>query len=103
MTSQLIASGKLIIADSCALGCLQVKVPLLALNAEDDPVVAAAAWPLRAAEQSSSVVLATTRKGGHVAHFEVGCSLCILDQECVSMQQGQPFSAHRGLNLRGGG
>ena len=80
-----------------AIGCLQIHVPLLALNAEDDPIVTAAALPLKAAEQSSSVVLATIRKGGHVAHFEVGCWLCILNCECVSIQSKTTLCCSQGV------
>ena len=82
ITAQLIASGRLLLADLLCTW-LQIKVPLLALNAEDDPIVTAAALPLKASEQSSSVVLATSRTGGHVAHFEVGGWLCIVNRRFV--------------------
>jgi pimeloyl-ACP methyl ester carboxylesterase len=49
----------------------QVNVPLLCLNAEDDPIIPATALPHEDAQAAPNVVLAVTALGGHVAHFEV--------------------------------
>ncbi|KAH7338318.1 Alpha/Beta hydrolase protein [Rhizoctonia solani] len=47
-----------------------VRVPLLAINAEDDPIVRK--LPVEAALESKYVVLAVTPKGGHLGWFEGG-------------------------------
>ncbi|CAE6422363.1 unnamed protein product [Rhizoctonia solani] len=47
-----------------------VRVPLLAINAADDPIVRA--LPVEAALESKCVVLAVTPKGGHLGWFEGG-------------------------------
>ncbi|KAG9084283.1 hypothetical protein FRC06_004137 [Ceratobasidium sp. 370] len=48
----------------------EVRVPLLALNAADDPIVRT--LPVEAVSRSKSVVLAVTPKGGHLGWFEGG-------------------------------
>ncbi|KAG9099263.1 hypothetical protein FRC07_010545 [Ceratobasidium sp. 392] len=48
----------------------RVQVPLLALNAADDPIVRT--LPVEAVLQSKTVVLAVTPKGGHLGWFEGG-------------------------------
>jgi predicted alpha/beta-fold hydrolase len=50
----------------------EVRVPLLALNAADDPIVRT--LPVEAVSKSKSVVLAVTPKGGHLGWFEGGWS-----------------------------
>jgi predicted alpha/beta-fold hydrolase len=47
-----------------------VRVPLLAINAADDPIVRE--LPVEAALESKCVVLAVTPKGGHLGWFEGG-------------------------------
>ncbi|KAK9814285.1 hypothetical protein WJX72_003421 [[Myrmecia] bisecta] len=47
----------------------QVRTPTLCLNAADDPIVPEEGLPLQEVCRSSSVVLAVTQHGGHVAHF----------------------------------
>ncbi|CAE6492685.1 unnamed protein product [Rhizoctonia solani] len=47
-----------------------VRVPLLAINAADDPIVRT--LPVEAALESKCVVLAVTPKGGHLGWFEGG-------------------------------
>lgn len=49
-----------------------VKVPTLALNAEDDPFQPGDGIPRLAAQDSSHVAILTTRHGGHIG-FMVGC------------------------------
>ncbi|KAI1498535.1 Alpha/Beta hydrolase protein [Biscogniauxia marginata] len=51
---------------------LAVRVPLLALNALDDPIAARAALPFAEARANPHVVLCTTSLGGHLGWFEVG-------------------------------
>lgn len=53
-----------------------VRVPLLCLNAEDDPVVAAGALPRGkfAAHPTGQAVLVTTRRGGHIGWGQAGGS-----------------------------
>ncbi|KAI5924299.1 Alpha/Beta hydrolase protein [Camillea tinctor] len=51
---------------------LSVRVPLLALNALDDPIAARAALPLEEARANPNVVLCTTSLGGHLGWFEIG-------------------------------
>lgn len=48
----------------------RVRVPLLAINAADDPIVRT--LPVEAVVQSKCVVLAVTPKGGHLGWFEGG-------------------------------
>ncbi|KAI0598039.1 Alpha/Beta hydrolase protein [Biscogniauxia sp. FL1348] len=51
---------------------LAVRVPLLALNALDDPIAARAALPFAEARANPNVVLCTTSLGGHLGWFEMG-------------------------------
>lgn len=51
---------------------LNVKIPLLAINAEDDPVTAFAGCPLSEVEQNPYTVLCSTSAGGHLGWFELG-------------------------------
>jgi len=44
----------------------QVKVPMLALNALDDPISRREAYPLETIKETPSVVLVTTAHGGHL-------------------------------------
>lgn len=50
-----------------------VKVPLLILNALDDPIVPPQCIPYEEVSANTNLVLATTDKGGHVA-----CIVCFL-------------------------
>jgi len=47
-----------------------IKVPTLALNAEDDPFQPGASIPTGGAEESSHVAILTTRRGGHIGFME---------------------------------
>lgn len=47
-----------------------VKVPLLCMNALDDPIAAARCIPYKEIEANPNVVLATTDTGGHLGWFE---------------------------------
>ncbi|KAG6961630.1 hypothetical protein JG688_00008970 [Phytophthora aleatoria] len=48
-----------------------VKVPLLCINAEDDPISVRTALPSRAlVESSPNVILCVTKSGGHLAYYE---------------------------------
>ncbi|EMR65823.1 putative alpha beta fold family protein [Eutypa lata UCREL1] len=51
---------------------LAVRVPLLALNATDDPIASWQALPYGEAAQNPYTVLCTTSLGGHLGWFEVG-------------------------------
>lgn len=51
---------------------LNVKIPLMALNAEDDPVTAFAGCPLSEVQQNPYTVLVSTSSGGHLGWFELG-------------------------------
>ncbi|THH16376.1 hypothetical protein EW146_g4267 [Bondarzewia mesenterica] len=52
----------------------RVRVPILALNAADDPIAGASAAPVREALVSPWVVLGRTAGGGHLGWFERGKS-----------------------------
>lgn len=51
---------------------LGVRVPLLGINAEDDPVAPKAALPYEEAKQNPYAVLLTTSMGGHLSWFQPG-------------------------------
>ncbi|KAL9116536.1 MAG: hypothetical protein Q9187_006941 [Circinaria calcarea] len=53
---------------------LAVKIPLFALNAEDDPIAVGEAIPYEEFKQTPHAVLCTTSLGGHLSWFEVGGS-----------------------------
>ncbi|XP_077864803.1 phospholipase ABHD3-like, partial [Saccoglossus kowalevskii] len=47
-----------------------VKIPVLCLNADNDPISPKCAFPIKEASQYSNIVLAITSHGGHVAFCE---------------------------------
>ncbi|TMW55473.1 hypothetical protein Poli38472_010355 [Pythium oligandrum] len=47
-----------------------VRVPLLCLNAKDDPISTAGAIPYEATQRNSNVILCVTERGGHLAFYE---------------------------------
>ncbi|GLD97904.1 hypothetical protein PINS_up006601 [Pythium insidiosum] len=47
-----------------------VRVPLLCLNAKDDPISVKTAIPFDAPEENPNVVLCVTNRGGHLAFYE---------------------------------
>lgn len=47
-----------------------VKIPLLCLNALDDPIANASCIPYQLIERNPNIVLATTDKGGHLGWFQ---------------------------------
>ncbi|KAJ0391664.1 hypothetical protein ATCC90586_011693 [Pythium insidiosum] len=47
-----------------------VRVPLLCLNAEDDPISVKTAIPYAAPQENPHVLLCTTKHGGHLAYYE---------------------------------
>ncbi|KAI0397219.1 carboxylesterase-like protein [Xylariaceae sp. FL0594] len=51
---------------------LSVRIPLLALNSEDDPISVKMGLPYPEAKQNPYTVLCTTSLGGHIGWFEVG-------------------------------
>lgn len=51
---------------------LSVRIPLLALNAGDDPISVKMGLPYSEAEKNPYAVLCTTSLGGHLGWFEVG-------------------------------
>ncbi|KAI0019661.1 AB-hydrolase YheT [Xylariomycetidae sp. FL0641] len=51
---------------------LNVRVPLLAINAVDDPIATYLALPEAEAQQNPYTVLCTTSLGGHLGWFEIG-------------------------------
>ncbi|KAI9812086.1 MAG: hypothetical protein M1826_002961 [Phylliscum demangeonii] len=58
-------------ASSCD-ALLAVRVPLFALNAEDDPIAVREAIPFDEFKRNPYTVLCTTSKGGHLGWFESG-------------------------------
>ena len=55
---------------SCSHTLHQVSVPLLCLNALDDPLCPPSAFPIEAIESNPDVLLACSVHGGHVAWLE---------------------------------
>lgn len=56
---------------SCDKKLRVVKVPLLCINAEDDPISVRTALPSRAlVESCPNVILCVTKSGGHLAYYE---------------------------------
>ncbi|KAL4140676.1 hypothetical protein PRNP1_014957 [Phytophthora ramorum] len=56
---------------SCITRLPKVTVPLLCLNAEDDPISVATSLPSRdVVEANPNVILCTTKSGGHLAFYE---------------------------------
>ncbi|KAH7033262.1 Alpha/Beta hydrolase protein [Microdochium trichocladiopsis] len=51
---------------------LAVRIPLLCLNAEDDPIASKWGLPRTEAAQNPYTVLCTTSLGGHIGWFELG-------------------------------
>ncbi|KAI8965714.1 AB-hydrolase YheT [Daldinia sp. FL1419] len=51
---------------------LAVRIPLLAINAEDDPIASKLALPYAEASTNPYTVLCTTSLGGHLGWFEIG-------------------------------
>ncbi|GAW25415.1 putative alpha beta fold family [Rosellinia necatrix] len=51
---------------------LNVRIPLLALNAVDDPIAVAMGLPYPEASKNPYAVLCTTSMGGHIGWFELG-------------------------------
>lgn len=50
-----------------------VRIPLLCINAEDDPISVADAMPTKAqVEANPNVILCVTKSGGHLAFYESG-------------------------------
>ncbi|GMF16169.1 unnamed protein product [Phytophthora lilii] len=59
-----------------------VKIPLLCINAEDDPISVRTALPSRAlVEDCPNVILCVTKSGGHLAYYE--SSLCDADNYSI--------------------
>ncbi|KAG7399630.1 hypothetical protein PHYBOEH_008418 [Phytophthora boehmeriae] len=56
---------------SCVTRLPKVTVPLLCLNAQDDPISVATSLPSReVVEANPNVILCTTKSGGHLAFYE---------------------------------
>ncbi|KAJ8506906.1 hypothetical protein ON010_g19058 [Phytophthora cinnamomi] len=56
---------------SCVTRLSKVTVPLLCLNAEDDPISVAASLPTKEeVEANENIILCTTKSGGHLAFYE---------------------------------
>ncbi|KAI1438740.1 Alpha/Beta hydrolase protein [Xylaria sp. CBS 124048] len=51
---------------------LAVRIPLLAINAQDDPIACNMALPYAEAAKTPYAVLCTTSMGGHIGWFEAG-------------------------------
>ncbi|KAJ4536888.1 hypothetical protein HRR80_003794 [Exophiala dermatitidis] len=51
---------------------LAIRIPFLAIHAEDDPVTASEALPRQEVQQTPYGVLCTTPGGGHLSWFELG-------------------------------
>jgi len=56
---------------SCIRYLPQVSVPLLLINALDDPLVAKTAIPMTIHETNDNVIIVTTEHGGHLAWCEL--------------------------------
>jgi len=56
---------------SCITRLPKVTVPLLCLNAEDDPISVATSLPTKdVIEANDNIILCTTKSGGHLAFYE---------------------------------
>ncbi|KAI8997383.1 Alpha/Beta hydrolase protein [Pilobolus umbonatus] len=55
---------------SCSRLIEHVRIPLLCINAEDDPIVSHQCIPYDEVRQNPYVVLVTTKQGGHLGWFE---------------------------------
>ncbi|ETM39503.1 hypothetical protein L914_14365, partial [Phytophthora nicotianae] len=56
---------------SCITRLAKVTVPLLCLNAEDDPISVATSLPTKEmVEANENIILCTTKSGGHLAFYE---------------------------------
>ncbi|EGZ14966.1 hypothetical protein PHYSODRAFT_509951 [Phytophthora sojae] len=56
---------------SCVTRLPKVTVPLLCLNAEDDPISVATSLPTKEeVEANENIILCTTKSGGHLAFYE---------------------------------
>lgn len=56
---------------ACLAGKLnQIRIPVLALNAEDDPFQPGDSIPIEEASQTKNVAIVTTRYGGHIGFME---------------------------------
>ncbi|KAL9099196.1 MAG: hypothetical protein Q9163_005272 [Psora crenata] len=73
-------------ASSCD-SILAVKVPLFAINAEDDPLAVNEALPFREFKQNPYTVLCTTSKGGHLGWFESGGGRWFTKPACQFLQR----------------
>ena len=49
-----------------------IRVPVLALHAKDDPIIADIAVPYEAFKKSPYVIMCATDSGGHLGWFETG-------------------------------
>ena len=66
----ILSSGTDYIRAFCAVGIQKVTIPLLCVNAEDDPICVSDAIPFHEALQNPKVILCTTKAGGHLAYYE---------------------------------
>lgn len=57
-------------ASSCD-SILAIRVPFLAIHAEDDPIAVGEALPVQEFQQNPMTVLLTTSLGGHLSWFEI--------------------------------
>ncbi|KAI0005171.1 AB-hydrolase YheT [Xylariaceae sp. FL0662B] len=57
---------------SCNDMLLAVRIPLLAINAVDDPIASCLSLPYAEVERNPYAVLCTTSLGGHLGWFEIG-------------------------------
>ncbi|KAL9125770.1 MAG: hypothetical protein Q9217_005073 [Psora testacea] len=73
-------------ASSCD-SLLAVKVPLFAINAEDDPIAVNEALPLQEFRQNHYAVLCTTSTGGHLSWFESGGGRWFAKPACQFLQR----------------
>ncbi|POM81674.1 Hypothetical protein PHPALM_322 [Phytophthora palmivora] len=56
---------------SCVTRLPKVAVPLLCMNAEDDPISVATSIPVKdVVEANENIILCTTKSGGHLAYYE---------------------------------
>jgi predicted alpha/beta-fold hydrolase len=49
-----------------------IRIPVLALHAKDDPIIANIAVPYEAFKKNPYIVMCATDIGGHIGYFELG-------------------------------
>ncbi|KAF2397195.1 hydrolase, alpha/beta fold family [Trichodelitschia bisporula] len=66
---------------------LAIRIPVLAIHAEDDPIAVNEAVPHEEIKQSRHVVLCSTSLGGHLSWFEIGGERWFSRSACAFLQK----------------